>query len=271
MADMIPQGTQENGVANGHEDGDANIRAVVGTMTVILVSAAVVAGMLIPFIGYFTKREEAKDAGTPAMFMRRMVPPKPRLLPSPFDSSDDAKSPSVNLSSPNGRMNTSAGQMNPQTMSREEYDKTSDDLLPWDKMRDESSRDEALADTTHRDARTGTVSMPIERAIDLMAVDGNKGKTAGTGTAGGASGQGSKTSGAHGSGGAMSTHGRGSSPTQGDNVHSTAAKQSGAEQSGIGVDMPAYYGPIYSDSYKWENPEHKMNSDSSGGRTLQRD
>lgn len=259
MADMIPQGTQERGVANGHEEGDANLRAVVGTMTVILVSAAVIAGMLIPFIGYFTKREQAKNAGTPVMFMKRMVPPKPRLLPSPFDKSDDEKTMS-NLSSPNGQMNTSGGAMSPQTMPREAYDKTSDDLLPWDKMRDETSRDEALADTAHRDSRTGTVSMPVERAIDLMAVDGNK--TAGTGTDGGASGK---------RGGAMSTHGRGANPEQGDNVHSSAAKQSGAEQSGNGEDLPNYYGPIYSDSYKWESPEHKMSSDSSGGRTLERD
>ena len=256
MADMIPQGTQENGVANGHEEGDANIRAVVGTMTVILVSAAVVAGMLIPMFGYFTAREKAKDAGTPAMFMKRVVPPKPRLLPSPFDASDNATT-RANFNSP-------SGQMNPQNLPREAYDKTSDDLLPWDKMRDETSRDEALADTAHRNTQTGTVSMPIESAIDLMAVDG-KGKTAGTETNGSASGR----MGA--SGGAMSTHGAGSSPTQGENVHSTAAKQSGAEQSGIGVDMPAYYGPIYSDSYQWESPEHKMSSDSSGGRTLERD
>lgn len=83
MADMVPQGTQLNGVPQGHESADANMRmvvlSVVVLMTTVLVTMLAMAGMF----AYLNNREQAKDVGVPEAFAQRQLPPGPPLLPSP--------------------------------------------------------------------------------------------------------------------------------------------------------------------------------------------
>jgi len=80
---MIPQGTQENGVPFGHEESDANVRTTIGAGLVILSSTVVVMIAMAGMFNYLNNREKLKDKDTPALFSRRVDPPKPWLLPSP--------------------------------------------------------------------------------------------------------------------------------------------------------------------------------------------
>ncbi len=83
MADMVPQGTQENGVPHGHESADANMRTVVTAVTVLLSSVAVVMLAMAGMFTYLNNREKAKDVLVPDTFEMRQLPPGPPLLPSP--------------------------------------------------------------------------------------------------------------------------------------------------------------------------------------------
>ncbi|MDF2441709.1 MAG: hypothetical protein JWN98_2693 [Abditibacteriota bacterium] len=80
---MIPQGTQENGVPFGHEESDANIRTTLIACVVVLSSVVVVMMAMAGMFNYLNNREKLKDKDTPALFSRRVDPPKPWLLPSP--------------------------------------------------------------------------------------------------------------------------------------------------------------------------------------------
>lgn len=255
MADMIPQGTQENGLPHGHEQGDANIRAVVGMMSAILLSAIVICGLLVAVFGYFNARENRQDADTPPLFTQRQVPPKPRLLPSPFDEKDDPKS----AVQPGSERNS--GGVNALDKSGRRVEVGSDDLLPWDKLRVEVGQEEAQANSYTTNRKTGAVTIPVERAKELMAPGADR-----FGAQTQASHSAATSSGAHGASGESGQHK--------DEAHSTAGKQSGAEQSGAeqgGLEqgLPKEYGPIYSESSTWETEDQSLTADSSGGLTLQ--
>jgi hypothetical protein len=245
MADMIPQGTQENGLPQGHESGDANIRAVVGTMATILSSAIVVCLLLTVMFRYLNARENNKYSDMPPMLMQRQVPPKPRILPSPFDEKDDAAS-----GVQPGSERNSAG-VNATDKSGRRVDATSDDLLPWDKHRIEAAQAEAQADSYTEDRKTGAVTIPVERAIELTSSGADR-FAAQTGHAA------IKSSAAPGESGGR----------EGE-ANSTAGKQSGAEQGGLEQGLPKLYGPIYSESSHWETEDQRLTADSSGGRMSQ--
>jgi hypothetical protein len=63
--------------------------------------------------------------------------------------------------SPMGRQNT-------QTVSRDAIDYTGDNQLPWDKMLNEAAVEQAQYDSYTRNNRTGQVTIPVERAMELM-------------------------------------------------------------------------------------------------------
>jgi hypothetical protein len=201
MADMIPQGSMDLGDGTGYEKADANLRAVTVTMIVILSTAAVAVLSLYGMLGFLEKRGDALDAQVPAMYAQRVIPPKPHLLPSPFQ---ETKRP-VTLSG-----------MNPQVEPREAYDTTTDDQLPWDKMRQENGIDEAQADGYTYNAKTGGATIPIEEAIAQMS---------------------------------------------GGSKNEFSLKAPDETKS----NLPSYYGGIYTESSRWESPEHKLSADSSGG------
>ena len=157
MADMIPQGSMDLGDGTGYEKADANLRAVTLTMIVILSTAVVSVLAMLGVLGYLQKRGDALDKQVPAIYANRTVPPKPRLLPSPFRETE----------APNSLVG-----LNPQVAPREAYDTTSDDQLPWDKMRQENGIDEAQADGYTYDAKTGTATIPVEAAIAEMSGGG---------------------------------------------------------------------------------------------------
>lgn len=266
MADMIPQGTQEEGVPAGHEQGDANIRAVVMTMTVILSSAAVFLVVVWTMFLYFDAREDRKDAGTPPLFFaQKQVPPKPRLLPSPFDENDD-KGRRQRRAASGGEARSSG--VNALDKAGNPVDATSDDLLPWEKLRVEAAGEQAQVNSYIRDPKTGAITIPVERAKALMAPGKNPftaktqaGRAAVNGKgAHGESGHGTDAAGGHAAPGETGRH-------EGE-AHSTAGQQSGAEQGGLQQDLPASYGPIYSESSNWETEDQSLTADSSGGLTL---
>lgn len=83
MADMVPQGTQLEGVPHGHESADANMRSVFVAVAVIMTSVVVVMLAMAGMFTYLNNREKAKDVGVPQAFALRQLPPGPPLLPSP--------------------------------------------------------------------------------------------------------------------------------------------------------------------------------------------
>jgi hypothetical protein len=254
MADMIPQGRQEAdaSAAGGYERGDANIRAVVLTMVIILTSCAVVVAMLIPMFSSFTARERRKDINTPAIYAQRQIPPQPRLLPSPVDDEDTRLTlglPSQGSARARAGAGTGGkspmGRQNTQTQSRAAINYTGDNQLPWDKMLNEAAVEEAQYSSYTRNTRTGQVTIPVERAMELMYGPPAQ-NTAGTQKPGGTT-----EAGAH-----------------SDDVNSTAGKQTGATASGVARDLPAYYGPVITENARWEEQYEKYTADSSGGLKL---
>ena len=83
MADMIPQGTQEDSVPFGHEESDANTRVTLVSMAVIISSTMVVMLAMAGTFNYLNNREKIKDRLVPDTFAVRQLPPGPPLLPSP--------------------------------------------------------------------------------------------------------------------------------------------------------------------------------------------
>jgi hypothetical protein len=83
MADMIPQGTQEDSVPFGHEKADANVRVILISIIGILSTTAVAMLAMAGTFNYLNNREMAKDRMVPETFAVRQLPPGPPLLPSP--------------------------------------------------------------------------------------------------------------------------------------------------------------------------------------------
>ena len=158
MPDMIPQGRMDLGDGTGYEKADANLRSVLITIVILLSSAIVVCLAIYGLMGSLEKGRREADAQVPAMYAQQAIPPKPRLLPSPFD--DSSKPPALRG-------------MNPQVAPREAYDTTSDDQLPWDKMRQETRIEEEQVNSYSYDKKSGGVTIPIEAAI-AQASGGSK-------------------------------------------------------------------------------------------------
>lgn len=154
MPDMIPQGRMDLGDGTGYEKGDANLRSVLITIVILLSSSVVVCLAIYAITNSVEKSQRESDAQIPAMYAQQAIPPKPRLLPSPFD--DTQKPPALRG-------------LNPQVAPREAYDTTSDDQLPWDKMRQESRLEDEQVNSYSYDKKSGAVSIPIEDAIAQAA------------------------------------------------------------------------------------------------------
>jgi hypothetical protein len=152
MADMIPQGRQEAdaSAAGGYERGDANIRAVVLTMVIILTSCAVVVALLIPMFSSFTARERRKDA-TRQRFMRsvRFRPSHVcclrQLMTRTRDSLSVCRRRAVHRLDPAPERAASLrwAARTRKRQSRSAINYTGDNQLPWDKMLNEAAVEEA--------------------------------------------------------------------------------------------------------------------------------
>lgn len=134
MADMIPQGKQLENVDGGYEHGDANIRAVVSTMTYIMVTVFVSMLAAGAMTYGLIRREKSHDVALTAVYQRE-IPPEPRLLPSRATGDKDA------------------------------YDK-----YPWELGAEERAAQAKAANTPYWiDKSRGQVSIPVEQAIDIVA------------------------------------------------------------------------------------------------------
>ncbi len=114
MADMTPQGTQAYGVESGYERGDANARSVVQGLLIIFVGVFVVMAAMFGMFNFLNRRLIAQESRTPIALTRAIVPPEPRLLPSPHtDEAPEAEAVANTLGENPGR--------------------TTPDGYPWDK------------------------------------------------------------------------------------------------------------------------------------------
>ncbi len=140
-------------------------------------------------------------------------------------------------------------------INREAVDVGSDDLLRLGQIA-RVGQEEAQTNSYTTNRKTGAVTIPVERAKELMAPGADR-----FGAQTQASHSAATSSGAHGAAGESGQHK--------DEAHSTAGKQSGAEQGGLEQGLPKEYGPIYSESSTWETEDQSLTADSSGGLTLQ--
>lgn len=151
MADMKPQGTQQYSVESGYESGDANVKAVVTGLAIILVATLVVMaamfGMFNVLNSRLVERDEKIAQQSPAL-TARIVPPEPRLLPSPYTD----EFPEVVAQ-----------------VKKEGTDpaRATEDVLPWDKrnLEIEQQYDLANASGTHTHAETNYSSVTGARQI----------------------------------------------------------------------------------------------------------
>lgn len=137
MADMVPQGVQREGKLGGYEHGDANIRAVVMTMSVILGTVAIVMLVVGGMIYALNKREQSHDVALSAVY-ERPIPPEPRLLPSRASGDGDP------------------------------YDK-----YPWELGQQEREAQAKAATTPYWINKSrGQVSIPRDEALEMVANQG---------------------------------------------------------------------------------------------------
>ena len=141
MADMKPQGTQKYAIESGYESGDANVKSIVTGLSIILVSTLVVMAAMFGMFNVLNGRINDEQEKTPLAMQSTIVPPEPRLLPSPFtDTMPEA---------------AKIGQSSP-------------DEYPWDKrnLEIENQYDEANSYGRNLD---GTVRIPIAQAMEMQA------------------------------------------------------------------------------------------------------
>jgi len=80
---MTPQGTQAYSVESGYERGDANVRGVVQGLLIVFAGTFVVMAAMYGMFNFLNKRLILQENRTPVALTRAIVPPEPRLLPSP--------------------------------------------------------------------------------------------------------------------------------------------------------------------------------------------
>ena len=141
MADHKPQGTQQYAVESGYESGDANVKAVVTGLLIILSSTLVVMAAMFGMFNVLNGRVNDEQAQTPEALAQSVVPPQPRLLPSPYtDTAPEAYA----------------------------FKQSSADEYPWDKrnLEIENQFDETNVYARNAD---GSARIPIARAMELQA------------------------------------------------------------------------------------------------------
>ena len=154
MADHKPQGTQNYAVESGYESGDANVKSIVTGLSIILVSTGVVMAAMFGMFNVLNGRINDEQEKTPAALSQVVVPPQPRLFPSPYtDTATEAYN---------------AKQSAP-------------DLYPWDvrNLEIENQYDEANVYVKNND---GSVRIPIAQAMAMQAGIDPQAKTGENGT-----------------------------------------------------------------------------------------
>lgn len=160
MADMTPQGTQAYGVETGYERGDANVRGVVQGLLIIFTGTGVVMAAMYGMFNVLNKRLILEENRTPVALTRAIVPPEPRLLPSPHtDEAEEAQSVA--------RQSAQQAGENPAAVARTTERATADGF-PWDKRNLEivDQYDEANSYGKNPD---GAQRIPIKQAMQRQA------------------------------------------------------------------------------------------------------
>jgi hypothetical protein len=80
-----PQGTQESGVAHGHEAADMDIGQVGGWFLGLAVTCLISMVLLWATFRWWSSTTARNDQLPSPLFARREVPPPPRILPNPVD------------------------------------------------------------------------------------------------------------------------------------------------------------------------------------------
>ena len=154
MADHKPQGTQEYSIESGYESGDANVKSVVTGLSIILVSTLVVMAAMFGMFNVLNGRINDEQEKTPVALSQAVVPPQPRLFPSPYtDTAPEAY----------------------------EAKQSAPDLFPWDvrNVEIENQYDEANVYAKNSD---GTIRIPIAQAMAMQAGVAADAATGETGT-----------------------------------------------------------------------------------------
>lgn len=154
MADHKPQGTQNYAVESGYESGDANVKSIVTGLSIILVSTGVVMAAMFGMFNVLNGRINDEHLKTPAALSQVVVPPQPRLFPSPYtDTATEAY---------NAKQSAA-------------------DLYPWDVRNLEigNQYDETNVYTKNDD---GSVRIPIAQAMAIQAGIDSKVATGENGT-----------------------------------------------------------------------------------------
>jgi hypothetical protein len=149
MADMTPQGTQQYGVESGYERGDANVRAVVQGLAIIFIGVFVVMAAMFGMFNFLNRRLIAQENRTPVALTRVIVPPEPRLLPSPLtDEAPEAEKVAKTLG--------------------ENPDRATPDGYPWDKRNLEID-DQYKEVNSYGKNPDGSQRIPIKDAMQKLA------------------------------------------------------------------------------------------------------
>ena len=242
MADMTPQGTQDYAVESGYESGDANVKAVVGGLLVILASTLVVMAAMFGMFNYLNRQANEAASRVPVALTERIVPPEPRLLPLPY-TDEQSEANALGAYSP--------------------------DVLPWDKRNLEIVKqyDEANSYARYKgeEGRTA-IRIPIARAIELEAGAKDGGTpavmtwqpeyprlTAGERAMGG---------------GAHATAGHEGEPHAGGTGAKNANTMNLTPSDDKGTDEKNVEPSIFDRRADWETQDEKFNSESSGGMLL---
>ena len=141
MADHKPQGTQNYSIESGYESGDANVKSIVTGLSIILVSTLVVMAAMYGMFNVLNGRISDEQDKTPDALAQVIVPPQPRLFPSPYtDTAPEAF----------------------------EARQSAPDVYPWDvrNLEIENQYDEANVYARNND---GSVRIPIADAMALQA------------------------------------------------------------------------------------------------------
>lgn len=154
MSDIKPQGTQSYGVESGYERSDANTTSVMIGLLIVFSGTFVCMATVYQVNGFFARKYAARDAALPATYTRKINPPLPRLLPSPYTDTY-AKVAMI------GRRTNEAG--------------LTPDGNPWDKRQAEIYAQYAEANSyghsVPADGPAGaeTNRIPVARAMELEA------------------------------------------------------------------------------------------------------
>jgi hypothetical protein len=106
VSETTPQGTQENGVAKGHDERDINLRAIMGWFAGLAVMTVVAFAVMYGMFVLLANREEKQDILPSPLFAKRQRPPEPTLLPTPWEAhakekqSEDKRLESIGLMDP---------------------------------------------------------------------------------------------------------------------------------------------------------------------------